>query len=104
MRLPMTKSEFEALTKKWREDTCFLSSPTQIMAHPAVEELVQAGDQIVPWIFEAYKEDMSLSWSDLLHQITEVNLMIPRKYWGYVEKIQGYWMRWWEKNKGKYTQ
>lgn len=97
----MTELEFITLTKKWRQDTCFLSSSTQIMKHPAVQELVAAGDATVPWIIEQYREDISLSWSDLLHQITGV-LPFGRKDQGYTKKIQQAWMGWWEKNAWNY--
>lgn len=99
----MTKTEFLALAEKWEQDTCFLSSCTDIIKHPAVAELVQAGDAILPWIFEDYKKGMSIRWDMLLQTITG-SVPYARKDRGYVQKNQMSWLRWWEKNKVKYTQ
>lgn len=94
----MTKVEFIVLTEKWKQETAILSSLTQIFRHPSVEKLVQAGDAILPWIFEAYEGDLWIAWGGLLQKITG-KTPFGRKDRGHVRKIQESWLVWWSNNK-----
>lgn len=94
----MTKEEFTELAQQWEQGTCFMSSCSQIMAHPAVTKFEKASNDLIPWIIECYREDCSGRWDLLLKKITGIT-PYGHKDRGDIKRNQQSWLGWWEKGR-----
>lgn len=45
-------SRFKRLVRKWRAETAYVSSTTDLLEHPAVAEIISMGDIVVPLIID----------------------------------------------------
>src|SRR5689334_6182355 len=63
------EEEFRELVAAWVNDTQYLSSVQQIVAHPAYQRIVALGTPVLPLIFRDLPNRQSL-WFWALHQIT----------------------------------
>ena len=51
----MTEQEFDILADEYDEQTNFHSLANMMVRTPAFKRLIEAGEQIVPWIIEAFE-------------------------------------------------
>jgi len=98
----MTDKEFAEHAEKWEHDTSFMSSTTQIMAHPSAKEIINAGLDVVPCIIAHYQVSASVRWDIALQEIIGV-CPYSKKNRGYVLSNRNSWVVWWRKNKEKLT-
>jgi hypothetical protein len=63
------EKEFCDLVAAWTEDTQYLSSVQQIVAHPAYQRIIALGTAVLPLILRDLPHRQSL-WFWALHQIT----------------------------------
>ncbi len=71
-------TRFSKLTEAWREETGGLSSPSQIAAHPAYQQIISMGRPVLPLI----REELQASgghWYVALHAITGDSPVPPRR-------------------------
>lgn len=63
------KGVFDELSQQWRQDTKFLSSASQIVDHPAYQQIIEFGEPMLPFILEEIRHERG-HWFFALHKIT----------------------------------
>ena len=81
------------LLGRWREETLYLSSSTQITAHPAYQELIALGPAALPFLFGDLERTGDGHLSKALTAITGAQ-PVPDDQRGQVRKIAEAWLRW----------
>jgi len=51
----MQEADFTRLADQWEKETLVISSITQIVGHPAYQEILKAGPSVIPFILERMK-------------------------------------------------
>lgn len=64
--------EFNNLVQKWKEDTIFMSSVTQMAMHPSYQRIIGMGQPALPLILRELRENPS-HWFWALEAITGEN-------------------------------
>ena len=84
--------EFLKHVRRWRTDTVFLSSTTQIYFHPSYQRIIGLGKQVLPYLFRqwAQRDD---DWFWALKCITGSD-PVPRASWGDYAAAKKAWLRW----------
>src|SRR5688500_3090915 len=83
---------FRELEAAWTAETQFISSYTEIVAHPAFREIIRMGAPVVPWMLRDLKEQPRL-WVWALPEITGAN-PVPPEDSGNIAKMSQAWLRW----------
>ena len=87
---------FQELAAKWREETAFLSSTTDIATHPAYQRIIGFGPQAIPLILgELAKKPEHWFWA--LMAITGEN-PVPPSDQGKVQAMANAWLAWGREN------
>ena len=81
------------LLGRWREETLYLSSSTQITAHPAYQELIALGPAALPFLFVDLERTGDGHLSKALTAITGAQ-PVPDDQRGQVRNIAETWLRW----------
>ena len=93
----MTFTErFHEASKKWYEGTCYLSSPSQIMAHPSFHECMALAEENKALTIKLMLEELRdhrIHWFWALTKLTGDN-PIPQEHAGYVVKMCNDWVEW----------
>ena len=91
----MTAAEekFNRLATQWSEETGFLSSSTQIAAHPAYQEIIGMGHDAVVFMLRRLAAGTLEHWFEALYTITKAD-PVPREDCGRIEKMAGHWVAW----------
>lgn len=63
------KEVFDELRQQWRQDTKYLSSASQIVEHPAYQQIIELGEPMLPFILEEVRNERG-HWFFALHKIT----------------------------------
>lgn len=87
---------FLALKDRWKEETVFVSSATDLISNSAYREIISLGKVAVPWIIRELRKKND-HWFYALEKITGEN-PIEKKNIGLVEKMSENWISWAEKN------
>ena len=105
----MNKEEVHALIKQWSHETCFLSYHDR--KHPAYQELVAAGPDIVPFLLERLQDSIghdkgekfdhdNSPWISVcvIGEITNhaSTKTFPREHAGQLEKLREHILKWGE--------
>jgi hypothetical protein len=90
------EERFRRLEKVWTAQTGFLSSSTDIVAHPAFREIVRLGDVVVPLMLRDL-EELPRLWVWALPEITRANPVPPGDA-GNIAKMSDAWLRWGKAN------
>lgn len=85
------------LLARWREETEYLSSSTQITGHPAYQELIALGPAALPFLFRDLEKTRDGHLSKALAAISGAR-PIPAEERGQVGKIADRWLRWAREN------
>jgi hypothetical protein len=85
------------LLAQWRDETAFLSSSTQIAAHPAYQELIALGQAALPLLFRDLEQTHDGHLSGALSDITGAH-PVPEEDRGKIRKIAEAWLRWGREN------
>jgi hypothetical protein len=83
---------FQQLRSDWWRETAFLSSMTAAAAHPAYQEIIRLGTEIVPLLLQDM-EDHQTHWFIALEQITGAQ-PIPPSAAGNIPKMIEAWLKW----------
>lgn len=86
------RATFRALARRWKDETRFMSSTTDIAAHPAYRQIIGMGYDALPLIFEDLRNEPN-HWFRALKAITGEN-PIPAEARGKVPKMTQAWLSW----------
>jgi superfamily II DNA or RNA helicase len=90
-------NRFYALASIWQSEVEGMSSTVQMSNHPAYQEIISMGTQVVPLLLQELKEN-PLYWLQALNAITGANPIKPEQR-GRVKKMAEAWLEW-GKNQG----
>ena len=85
-------TRFRRLTETWREETGGLSSPGQIAAHPAYQQIISMGRPVLPLILEELRASGG-HWYVALHAITGAS-PVPPEASGRARLVRDAWLQW----------
>ncbi len=94
-RVPPTDSveqRFRRLEAQWREDTQFLSDAKRIIEHPAFQQIIALGIEVVPFLLRDLEVQPSL-WVWALPEITGED-PVPAADAGDIRKMRDAWLNW----------
>lgn len=94
---PLIVDKFYILASQWQSEVAGMSSMAQMSQHPAYQEIINLGQQIVPLLLLELKAN-PLYWLTALSQITEENPVKP-EHRGRIKQMALDWMEW-GKNRG----
>jgi len=86
------QNRFQRLAAAWRVETAFVSSSSDLVAHPAFQEIVGMGASVIPLLLREL-ENRSGHWHRALRMITDVD-PVPAEDRGDFEKVAQAWLRW----------
>jgi len=87
---------FRALADRWRAETLYLSSTTEIAMHPAYQRIIGLGPQVIPLILsELAKEPGHWFWA--LVALTGADPVAPADR-GRLPAMAEAWLRWGREN------
>ncbi len=81
------------LLRRWREETAYISSSSQITGHPAYQELIALGAAALPYLFRDLEQTGDGHLSKALVAITGTH-PIPAEDRGQIRKVAEAWLRW----------
>ncbi|HKI38296.1 MAG TPA: hypothetical protein VKA46_40985 [Gemmataceae bacterium] len=90
--VPTLEEKFQQLAAIWRAETCYLSSTTAMVNHPAYQEIIGLGPSVVPLVLREL-EQRPAQWFSALRALTGADPMDPADR-GKVRKIADAWLRW----------
>src|SRR5256885_1208340 len=90
------ESRFRRLAAAWEEATAHLSSMKAASAHPAYQEIIQLGPEVVPFLLRDLEEN-ERHWFIALRTLTGAN-PIPASAAGNVPKMIEAWQKWGKEN------
>jgi hypothetical protein len=85
------------LLRTWRERTAYLSSSTQMTAHPAYEELIALGPAALPFLFGDLELTGDGHLSKAFSALTGAHPVAAEDR-GNIRKIADAWLRWGREN------
>lgn len=88
------RERFKSLAQKWRADTRWTSSTTDIAMHPAYQAIIGMGDEALPLILEELR-DSSGYWYWALKAISNED-PVPPPDRGAIKRMKSTWLRWGE--------
>jgi hypothetical protein len=88
-------NRFRELTEKWKKDVGPLSSVTEIVMHPAYQEIIGMGPAVIPLILHELKRD-PVYWFWALKAITGDDPVAPEKR-GRIKEMRDEWLEWGKK-------
>ncbi len=89
------ESEFKKHEKKWKEDTCHISSPVDKYLHPSYARIIGLGWPAVTHLLHSLKKQPA-DWFYALRAITNVN-PVPDEAAGDMKRMSDIWIAWGEK-------
>lgn len=88
----LLEREFRALADRWHEETCYLSSPSDIRGHPSYQAIIARGDEFLPHILRDLR-DHGGDWYGALHAITGA-WPAPKEAAGRFRLLRAAWLQW----------
>ncbi len=85
------ENKFWDLIRQWEFDTKYSSSATQILGHPSVTAIIQMGQEAIPLVLKAMKENFHLAF--VLYKLTG-EWPVRDEYKGNGPKIIEAWRKW----------
>jgi hypothetical protein len=90
------EAKFQRLASRWQAETAYVSSSSELVAHPAFQEIVDLGSPVVPLLLREL-EKRSGHWYRALRRVTGVD-PVPPSDRGNFEKAAQAWLRWGKEN------
>jgi hypothetical protein len=87
------KERFQGLASVWRVETAYVSSSSDLVAHPAFQEIVGMGAAVVPLLLRELEDRSPGHWHRALRQITGADPVPPADR-GNIDKAADAWLRW----------
>lgn len=88
--------DFYAHLQKWRSETYYLSSATELQKHPSFQAIVRMGENVISLILDDLKKTPSLLLFALA-KITDETVVAPVDR-GNVRAMANAWISWGERN------
>lgn len=88
----MIEIQLEQLAKQWENGVEGYSSTAQIFEHPAYQEIISMGIQVVPLLLKELKNN-PIFWLLALKEITGVNPIKP-EHRGKIKLMAEAWLEW----------
>lgn len=86
------KERFERLSRRWRSDTRWLSSSTEIAMHPAYQAIIGMGAEALPFILEDLRMNAGHRyWA--LKAIADEDPVAPHDR-GTIGRMKAAWLNW----------
>ena len=89
------ENKFWQLIDTWKRDIRYTSSATEILTHPAVNTLINMGQETIPLALKALKGHWYLGY--VLHKLTG-EWPVKDEFAGNESKVVECWLRWAKKN------
>jgi hypothetical protein len=86
------EDKFQRLAAKWLAETAYVSSSSDLVAHPAFQEIVDMGSAVIPLLLREL-ENRTGHWHRALRRITAADPVPPADR-GNIEKVSEAWLRW----------
>lgn len=86
------EAKFQRLAAAWRAETAYTSSSSDLVAHPAFQEIVGMGPAVIPLLLREL-ENGTGHWHRALRPITGVDPVPPADR-GNIGKAAEAWLRW----------
>jgi hypothetical protein len=86
------EEKFQRLAVVWLAETAYVSSSSDLVAHPAFQEIVGMGPAVVPLLLRGLEKGTG-HWHRALRRITGVD-PVPSADRGNIEKAAEAWLRW----------
>lgn len=86
------EQRFERLASVWQVETAFVSSSSELISHPAFQEIVGMGAAVIPLLLREL-EHRNGHWHRALRQITGAD-PVPAADRGNIDKAAEAWLRW----------
>jgi hypothetical protein len=87
---------FRELADRWRAETLYLSSSTDIAMHPAYQRIIGLGPAVIPLILAELARQPD-RWFWALHALTGVDPVLPSDR-GKLPAMTQAWLRWGREN------
>ncbi len=87
-----TKLRFEKLYVEWMEDTCFLSSTSEIVTNSAYQQIIGLGQRAIPLILEKLEKKQNY-WFWALKAISGDD-PVPPELAGNIKAMSEVWLNW----------
>jgi hypothetical protein len=84
--------EFDRLASAWRADTRAVSSLTQMVNHPAYQQIIAMGPRAVAPILREMSREPG-HWGPALHAITGAK-PVPPEHEGQLKLVAAAWLKW----------
>jgi hypothetical protein len=98
------KNHFLELARQWAdhcEAVSYSSSPAAYLNHPAVQQLINLGPDVVPYIMDRYATDITCPWEHVVAAITGVSMIDDPERINPAE-VHRRRLEWWEANRHRY--
>jgi hypothetical protein len=86
------EDRFRRLAAVWRAETAYVSSSSEIVAHPAFQEIVGMGPAVIPLLLRELASRTG-HWPRALRRITGTDPVPPADR-GDIDKAAEAWLRW----------
>lgn len=86
------EARFQRLASDWHAGTAYASSSSDLVAHPAFQEIVGMGTAVIPLLLREL-ENRTGHWHRALRQITGADPVPPADR-GNVDRAAEAWLRW----------
>jgi hypothetical protein len=83
---------FSQLTREWKDQASFLSSPVQIARLPAYQQIISTGEIVLPMIFCEMQMEPDL-WFSALRDLTGAD-PVPFDVRKNIQAMTDAWLRW----------
>lgn len=92
MPVPTLEERFRRLATAWQRDTEYLSSMEQAESHPAYQEIIRLGPEVVPLLLRDLAQNHT-HWFAALEAITGARPVAPGDA-GIIPRMVEAWLRW----------
>lgn len=86
------EQRFHRLASVWRAETAYVSSSSELVAHPAFREIVGMGVPVIPLLLREL-ENRTGQWHRAMREITSADPVSPADR-GNVDRAAEAWLRW----------
>src|SRR5436190_2078602 len=86
------KQQFDKLAETWRKDCMWISSMDQLSEHPAYQQIIAMGQDVVPILLEEMQNSPD-HWSMALHAITGAD-PLKDEHRGKLKLMAQDWVEW----------
>ena len=86
------EEHFRRLEARWEDETAYLSSSTEIVGHPAFQEIIRLGPAVIPLMLRDLEQRPTL-WVWALPAITGAD-PVPEVDRGNIVRMRDAWLAW----------